>query len=108
VVGALAVYDITNSGSCRSNREWLFLHRKMADPHVVIILVGAKADREADRVFSFEGAKRLAALEHLLFIETSAKDATNIYRAFEMLASEIIAGYERRAFDYTTRIKLDS
>jgi small GTP-binding protein len=99
VVGALAVYDITDSNSFRSIRDWLSMLRNIADPHVAILLVGNKTDREEKRTVSFEEGKRLAAREHLLFIETSAKDTTSVSRAFEMLAAQVIAGYEKRAFD---------
>jgi hypothetical protein len=48
---------------------------------------------------SFEEGKKFADQEHLLFIETSAKDATNISQAFELVTAEVIARYEKGAFD---------
>jgi small GTP-binding protein len=99
VVGALAVYDITDSNSFGSIRNWLVLLRNLVDPDVAIILVGNKSDHEGQRMVSFEEGQRFAEREHLLFSETSAKVATNISQAFELLVAEVIARYEKRAFD---------
>ena len=50
------------------------------------MLVGNKADlSESSRVVETEEGRSLAEKEGLLFIETSAKDATNIKKAFKTL-----------------------
>jgi hypothetical protein len=48
---------------------------------------------------SFEERKSFAEREHLLFLETSAKARTNISQAFQVLTAEVIARYDKGAFD---------
>jgi small GTP-binding protein len=98
-VGALVFYDVTSSASFASIGSWLEELRKAARPQVAIILVGNKADCEELRAVSFEEGKSFADREQLLFIETSAKDGTNISEAFEMVTAEAIVRYEKGAFD---------
>jgi small GTP-binding protein len=94
-IGALAVYDITSSDSFASIPGWLCGLRARAHPQIAIILIGNRADSGKLRAVSFEEGRSFAQSAHLLFIETSAKDATNISQAFEMLASEVIRRIEK-------------
>jgi GTPase SAR1 family protein len=99
VVGALAVYDVTSSITLESIGRWLLDLRQLACPGLAIILIGNKTDLGKSREVSFEEGKSVAEREHLLFIETSAKDATNVTEAFELLTAEVVARYEERTLD---------
>ncbi|NP_001086223.1 RAB25, member RAS oncogene family L homeolog [Xenopus laevis] len=89
-VGALLVYDITKHQSYESVDRWLKELYDHADASIVVMLVGNKSDLkdEAQEVPS-EEAKAYAERNGLLFIETSALDATNVELAFETILRDI-------------------
>lgn len=89
-VGALLVYDITKHQSYESVDRWLKELYDHADASIVVMLVGNKCDLkdEAQEVPS-EEAKAYAERNGLLFIETSALDATNVELAFESILRDI-------------------
>ncbi|KAG1275392.1 hypothetical protein G6F62_012838 [Rhizopus arrhizus] len=96
--GVFIVYDITSRSSFENaQRNWLKEIREYADPNVVIMLVGNKADlSKSSREVETEEGRSLAEKEGLLFIETSAKDATNINKAFITLIGKFCSNiYEK-------------
>ncbi|KAG1136514.1 hypothetical protein G6F37_011726 [Rhizopus arrhizus] len=98
VAGILIVYDITSRSSFENvRRYWLEEIRKYADPNVVIMLVGNKADlSESSREVETEEGRSLAEKEGLLFIETSALDATNIDTAFTTLVGKLCSNIHEK------------
>lgn len=88
-VGALLVYDITKQSSYDNTERWLKELRDHADPTIVIMLVGNKSDLEDDRVVLTDDARKFAETNELSFIETSAKDGTNVEDAFKNILFEI-------------------
>ncbi|KAG0926552.1 hypothetical protein G6F32_013178 [Rhizopus arrhizus] len=95
--GVFIVYDITSPSSFENAQRWLRETRKYTDPNAVIMLVGNKADlSESSREVETEEGRSLAEEEGLLFIETSAKDATNINTAFTTLIGKFCSNiYEK-------------
>lgn len=53
------------------------------------LLVGNKSDLTAKRVVSTEAAKEFAESLGIEFLETSAKNAANVEKAFMMMAAQI-------------------
>jgi len=51
-----------------------------------VILVGNKSDLEGEREVNREVAKNFAKENNLLFLETSAKNGTNIEKIFQILS----------------------
>jgi small GTP-binding protein len=98
-VGALAVYDVTDSHSFASMGDWIRHLRELAHPKVAIILIGNKADLDTSRAVTFEEGRSFAERENVLFMETSGEDATNISEAFELLTAEVIERYENGSLD---------
>ncbi|KAG1141909.1 hypothetical protein G6F37_007916 [Rhizopus arrhizus] len=98
VAGILIVYDITSRSSFENARRyWLKEIREYADPNVVIMLVGNKADlSESSREVETEEGRSLAEEEGLLFIETSALDATNIDTAFTTLIGKLCSNLPKK------------
>jgi len=88
-VGALLVYDITKHQTFVNAREWLKKVQEFGDSKIVISLVGNKCDLEHIRAVTTEEAREFAVANKLLFIETSALDATNVTAAFEELLENI-------------------
>ena len=55
-----------------------------------MILVAAKADLEMDRKVTKKQGEQLADRYNLDFVETSAKDGSNIEQIFQSLTQEVI------------------
>nr|XP_033779553.1 ras-related protein Rab-25 [Geotrypetes seraphini] len=89
-VGALLVFDITKHQTYNSVDRWLKELYDHADANIVVMLVGNKKDLgDQAREVPSEEAKMYAENSGLLFIETSALDATNVELAFETVLAEI-------------------
>ncbi|KAJ7320147.1 hypothetical protein JRQ81_019658 [Phrynocephalus forsythii] len=89
-VGGLLVFDITNRSSFEHLYDWLDEGKVHAEPfQIVFLLVGHKCDLEAERQVSREEAEELASNCRMKYIETSAKDATNVEEAFTMITKDI-------------------
>lgn len=88
-VGALLVYDISNSKSFDSVAQWLEKLKTHADSQIVMMLVGNKVDLANLRTVKTEAGARFAQKERLAFIETSALSASNVELAFEKILKEI-------------------
>jgi GTPase SAR1 family protein len=58
--------------------------------NIVVMLVGNKCDLQELRAVSTEEGVGFAKNENLLFIETSALDATNVQESFTRLITEIV------------------
>ena len=91
--GVIVVYDITNLDSFVSVQQWLREVELFASEHVNKLLVGNKADlatctagaRQVQHAEALEFAREMG----MQFVETSAKDATNVENAFLGMAWEI-------------------
>lgn len=89
-VGGLLLFDITNRRSFQNVHEWLEEARSHVQPHsIVFLLVGHKCDLEAQRQVSRQEAEKLAAAYGMRYVETSARDAINVERAFTELTRDI-------------------
>lgn len=92
-MGALLVYAVNNQASFEKLDRWISEIREKADPDIQIMIVGNKIDLASDRVVSTDDGKAFAEKYQVPFIETSAKDTTNVDTAF----TEIIrAIYEHK------------
>ena len=89
-IGALLLYDITASLTFNSLSRWLQELRENADSNIVVMLVGNKCDLQELRAVSKEEGIGFSKSENLLFIETSARDATNVQESFTTLITEIV------------------
>jgi Ras-related protein Rab-1A len=89
--GIIIVYDVTDQGSYNSVKSWLEEIRLYADTKVNRLLVGNKCDLEAKRAVPTATAKAFAEELGMPFLETSAKDATNVEDAFVKMAQQIAA-----------------
>lgn len=92
-VGALLMYDISKQETYENVMRWLNELREHADSRIVIMLVGNKCDLKHLRAIPTEEAKSFASENGLLFIETSALDATNVELAFQNILTEIYRLY---------------
>lgn len=87
--GIIIVYDVTDADSFKNVRQWLQEIDRYAGDSVNRLLVGNKSDLVAKKVVDFTTAKEFADQLNIPFLETSAKNATNVEQAFLTMASEI-------------------
>ncbi|XP_068015021.1 ras-related protein Rab-39B-like [Melanerpes formicivorus] len=84
--GGMLLFDLTNRASFESVRRW---HREVTDTlqpsRIVLLLVGHKSDLAGQRQVGRKEAEKLAASLGVQYVETSAKDASNVAQAFQML-----------------------
>ena len=97
--GALLVYDITRRDTFKHLGRWLEEARQHSQSNMIIMLIGNKNDLEHRRAVSTEEGKAFADEHGLVFMETSAKTAYNVERAFVSTAEEIHANIESGQID---------
>ena len=88
--GVLVVYDITDRDSFENLNSWLIEIEKNANKNVYKLLIGNKSDLEEKRKVTYQEGKDFATSNGMQFMETSAKTASKVQEAFELLTQEII------------------
>ena len=84
--GALLVYDVTRRQTFTHLVSWLQDLKDYSEMNMPILLVGNKCDLEDKRQVPEAEGRQLAQENHLMFMETSAKIATNVEEAFLCIA----------------------
>ena len=79
------MYDLTNRDSFTDINEWMNKIFKHAQNDVVVILVGNKCDEEEKREVSREEEEEMASRYGIPFLNTSAKNNTNVTEVFQLL-----------------------
>jgi len=93
--GAVLVYDITRKQTFQELESWIQeVKNSSGNPDIEIILVGNKCDLTYARVVSTKDGLDFAESHKTSFLETSAKDNTNVTTAFHSLYEDI---YRQRA-----------
>lgn len=108
--GALLVFDLSRKQTFQHVTDWLNDLRQIAEPDIVVVLVGNKADlassdgednkREVTRAEAEEWARRNGVLE---YVETSAKSGENVERAFMRVAERIYQNIQAGKYDLNDR-----
>jgi len=87
--GIIVVYDTTDNETFEHVKTWLHEIDRYASENVNKLLVGNKSDLTSKRQVETESAKEFADSVTIPFLETSAKNATNVEDAFMTMAGEI-------------------
>ena len=87
--GIIVVYDVTDMDSFHNVKQWLNEIDRYATENVNKLLVGNKCDLVSKKQVDYENAKEFADKLDIPFLETSAKAATNVEKAFLTMAGEI-------------------
>jgi len=87
--GIIVVYDVTDVESFNNVKQWLNEIDRYATENVTKLLVGNKCDLVNKKAVDYETAKDFADKLNIPFLETSAKNATNVEKAFLTMAAEI-------------------
>ncbi|KAK2592739.1 hypothetical protein QQS21_009543 [Conoideocrella luteorostrata] len=106
--GALLVFDLSRRQTFQHVMDWLNDLRQIAEPDIVVVLVGNKADlakqeenkREVTREEAEEWARRNGVLE---YVETSAKSGENVENAFMRVAERIFQNIQAGKYDLNDR-----
>ncbi|VFQ63728.1 unnamed protein product [Cuscuta campestris] len=83
------VYDVTDQESFDNVKQWLNEIDRYASENVNKLLVGNKCDLTSQKVVDYDTAKAFADGLGIPFMETSAKNATNVEQAFMAMAATI-------------------
>ncbi|KAD6453425.1 hypothetical protein E3N88_08130 [Mikania micrantha] len=87
--GIIVVYDVTDQESFNNVKQWLSEIDRYANENVNKLLVGNKCDLTSQKVVSYETGKAFADEIGIPFLETSAKNSTNVEEAFMAMTAEI-------------------
>ncbi|XP_009108332.2 ras-related protein RABD2c [Brassica rapa] len=87
--GIIVTYDVTDQESFNNVKQWLNEIDRYASENVNKLLVGNKCDLTSQKVVSTETAKAFADELGIPFLETSAKNATNVEEAFMAMTAAI-------------------
>lgn len=106
--GALLVFDISRRPTFTHVTDWLNDLRQIAEPDIVVVLVGNKSDlavgdenkREVTKEEAEEWAKKNGVLE---YVETSAKSGEGVEMAFGRVAERIYMNVEAGKYDLNDR-----
>ncbi|KAG6032112.1 hypothetical protein E4U41_007315 [Claviceps citrina] len=107
--GALLVFDLSRKQTFQHVTDWLNDLRQIAEPDIVVVLVGNKADlthdqddnrREVTRQEAEEWARRNGVME---YVETSAKSGENVENAFMRVAERIYQNIQAGKYDLNDR-----
>ena len=94
--GILLIYDITARDSFKELENWLGEVERNATPQVLKILIGNKCDLDEQRQITVDEGEAFAARNGMKFIETSAKNNTNVNEAFEALAKIMVESSNKK------------
>jgi Ras-related protein Rab-2A len=117
--GALLVFDITRRATFLHATDWLADLRQIAEPDIVVALVGNKLDQtqppegaENDDDGSAAGKRQVTTAEAqewarqngvLTYVETSAKSGENVETAFAGVAERIFENINAGKYDLNDR-----
>ncbi|AOW03764.1 P-loop containing nucleoside triphosphate hydrolase protein [Yarrowia lipolytica] len=87
--GIIVVYDVTDQDTFNNVKTWFHEIDRYATEGVNKLLVGNKSDITDKKVVEYTVAKEFADSLGIPFLETSAKNATNVEQAFLTMARQI-------------------
>jgi len=88
--GIIVVYDVTDQATFNNVKQWLQEIDRYACENVNKLLVGNKCDLTSKKIVDFSAGKEFADGIGIPFLETSAKNSTNVEAAFITISSEIM------------------
>ncbi|CAD8148356.1 unnamed protein product [Paramecium octaurelia] len=98
-LGALIVFDITNSESFDALQDWIKHARDFSKPSIQIIIIGNKADLDKERTISEQTAKQFCQENDVQYIETSATTGYQVNEAFTQITTRVLDLLQEGAID---------
>ncbi|XP_068700667.1 uncharacterized protein [Montipora foliosa] len=94
--GALIVFSLTSHKSFENVKKlWIDEFYRKSGSDTVTILVGNKQDLEDKREVKEDHIKEFAELNSMCWLETSAKDCTNVKEAFDTMVYKLCESHEQ-------------
>eukprot|EP01102_Stenamoeba_stenopodia_P006240 TRINITY_DN170_c0_g1_i4.p1 TRINITY_DN170_c0_g1~~TRINITY_DN170_c0_g1_i4.p1 ORF type:complete len:202 (-),score=45.90 TRINITY_DN170_c0_g1_i4:501-1106(-) len=87
--GVIIVYDITDQMSYNNLKNWIQEIEQYSSENFSKMIVGNKCDLTTRRVVETEVAREFVKSRGAAFMETSAKNATNVEEAFMWMVADI-------------------
>jgi len=101
--GVVFVFDVTRRDTFDSLNTWresfLIQIGEESNKNFPMIIIGNKVDR-SDRVVTTEMANEFCNKHGVGYIECSAKESTNVEKAFEMIAKNVISKMNPEDFTF--------
>jgi len=104
--GIIVVYDVTDNDTFLRVQQWLQEIGRYANENVNKLLVGNKSDLEEKRKVTKEMGQAFADEHGIQFLETSAKDASNVELAFQEMAKQIKSRTDGGSFKIKPTLQL--
>jgi len=104
---AIIVFDITSVESYEKAKNWVKELQRQGNPNIVIALAGNKTDLSANRKVKTEEAQAYADENAILFMETSAKTASNVNELFVAIAKKLPKSSNRPSSDSRSIVQPD-
>lgn len=106
-MGIIMVYDITSPKTFDNITKWLRNIDEHANADVEKMILGNKCDMEDKRQVRREKGEEIAAQHRIPFLETSAKNNTNVEKAFLDLARAILEKTPGKEIGSQTKTGID-
>ena len=87
--GVILVFDVTRKETFDHLKFWIQKINDNANQKCLKMLVGNKVDMEFQRVIRKDEAEAFAKANNMVYVETSAKTAKNVYESFNNLALNV-------------------
>jgi len=88
--GIIVVYDVTDENSFKNLNYWFNEIAKYAPENINKFLIGNKSDDVVNKKIEYTIGQEYADYINVPFLETSAKNASNINRLFEELCINLL------------------
>lgn len=106
--GIVVVFDVTNRDSFENIKSWLQEIDRFATNDVQKLLVGNKIDLVEERQVSTQEAQQQAESFSIPYVETSAKNSTNVEEVFRTIATSIMQNVDKGSQKFTKQaVQLD-
>lgn len=86
---AIIAYDITSRDTFEKAKSWVNELQEKSNPDQLVAFVANKLDLASQRAIDREEGEKYSEEKNLIYIETSAKDGTNVEELFRLLADRL-------------------